>query len=95
VFGAKVEREAGLEGMCVSVRVRILGEDHLIKGDAPAEYIQKLAQYVDTHLWKIHQSNPTLPRHKAAILAALNIADELERLRVEYTELLKLVEEAN
>ncbi len=81
--------------MCVSVRVRILGEDHLIKGNAPAEYIKKLAQHVDTHLWKIQQNNPTLPRHKAAILAALNIADELERLRVEYNELLKLMEEAN
>jgi len=79
----------------MSVRVRILGEDHIIKGDAPAEYIIKLAQQVDTHLTKIQKSNPTLPRHKAAILAALNIADELERLREEYNELLKLMEEAN
>ena len=74
--------------------VRILGEDHLI-GDAPAEYIQKLANMSIHTSGRFYQSNPTLPRHKAAILAALNIADELERLRVEYTELLKLVEEAN
>ena len=67
--------------MCVSVRVTILGEEHLIKGDASPEYIKKLAHYVDAHLRKIHNQNPTLPRHKAAILAALNIADELERLR--------------
>ena len=62
--------------MCVSVRVRILGEEHLIKGDAPADYIKKLAQHVDTSLEDSAEQS-TLPRHKAAILAALNIADEL------------------
>ena len=81
--------------MCVSVRVTILGEEHLIKGDAPVEYIKKLANYVDAHLRNIHNNNPTLPRRKAAILAALNIADELERLRKEHNELLQLLEEAN
>jgi cell division protein ZapA len=81
--------------MCVSVRVQILGEEHLIKGDASAEYIKKLAHEVDTHLRKVQHNNPTLPRHKVAILAALNLADELEKLRLEHNELLKLMEEAN
>ena len=37
--------------------------------------------------------NPNLPRHRAAILVALNLADELEKLREEHKELLNLIEQ--
>lgn len=78
-----------------SVRVRIFGEDHVIKGNASDEYIRHLAEIVDTRLWAVQKNNPILPRHCVAILVAINLANELEDLRAEYDELLELLEDAN
>ncbi|NLM24613.1 MAG: cell division protein ZapA [Firmicutes bacterium] len=79
----------------VTVRVRIAGEEHPIKGQASKEYIEKLARIVDNQIKLVQKKNPNLTRHRMAILAAINLADELERLRAEYNELLEIVEDAN
>ncbi len=79
----------------VTVRVCIGGEEHPIKGDASVEYIRSLAHIVDTHMKSIQEGNPKLTRHRVAILTALNLADELEKVRAEYKELLQIMEEAN
>lgn len=84
-----------LEREPTSVRVRIFGEDHIVKGHASDEYIRHLAEVVDTRLWEVQKNNPMLPRHCVAILVAINLANELEELRTEYDELLELLEEAN
>lgn len=78
-----------------SVRVQIFGEEHIVRGRASAEYIKGLAAAVDARLQEVQVNNPMLPRHKAAILVALNIANELEKLKEEHEELLALVKEAN
>lgn len=78
-----------------TVRVRIGGEEHAVRGNAPAEYIRELASIVDGNIKIVQRNNPNLTRHRVAILVALNMADELEKLRTEYEELLQLVEEAN
>lgn len=78
-----------------SVRVQIFGEEHIIRGQASQEYIEGIALLVNARLEEIHQSNPMLPRHQVAILVAINLANELERLKEEHKELLALLEEAN
>ncbi|NMA61547.1 MAG: cell division protein ZapA [Firmicutes bacterium] len=78
-----------------SVRVQIFGEEHIIKGQASQEYIEELALLVDLRLEEVQRSNPMLPRHQIAILVAINLANELEKLKGEYKELLALLEEAN
>ncbi len=78
-----------------SVRVQILGEEHIVRGQASAEYIKGLAAAVDARLQEAQENNPLLPRHKTAILVALNIANELEKLKGDHKELLALVQEAN
>ncbi len=78
----------------VSVRVRIGGEEHPIRGDASAEYIQKIARIVDQRLAAVQNSNANLTRFRAAILVAINLADELEKIKEEHSELLRLMEEA-
>jgi len=77
-----------------SVRVRILGEEHIIKGQASEEYIKSLAAAVNERLLEVQRSNPLLPRHRVAILVALNLLNELEKLKTEHEELLALMEEA-
>ncbi|NMB01860.1 MAG: cell division protein ZapA [Firmicutes bacterium] len=78
-----------------SVRVQILGEEHVVKGQASVDYITNLASQVNDRLEEVQKSNPLLPRHRVAILVALNLVNELEKLRAEYEELMALLEEAN
>jgi len=76
-----------------SIEVDILGQKYTIKGDAPEEYIKKLAVFVDLKLKEVHNSSPNIAPLKAAILAALNIADELHRIREDQEKAAKGIEE--
>lgn len=80
-----------------TVKVRIGGEDFFIKGNNSKEHIKKVAEYVDFILEEISHSYPGLSSRKKALLAALNLTDELFKLEKEYNELLhkykKIVEE--
>ena len=84
-----------LEQQLTSVRVQILGEEHVLKGRGSDEYIKNLAKLVDARVEEIQRNNPMLPRYQVAILVAINIANELEKLKAEHQELLALLEEAN
>jgi cell division protein ZapA len=75
------------------VTVDIYGEEYVIKGYASPEYIKGIAAYVDKKMRLIAQRNPQLPVTKIAVLAALNIADELSKLQEDYDSLVKLLEE--
>ncbi len=60
------------------VRVRIFGQEYGVKGDADADYIKKVAEYVDAKMRDVEEtltqgSSPL----KIAVLAALNLTDEL------------------
>lgn len=76
-----------------SVEVYILGQRYTIKGDAPEEHIRKLASYVDEKLKEVYNSSPNITPVKASILAALNITDELFRLKNEQEEMARYIEE--
>ncbi len=75
-----------------SIEVNILGQRYRIKGDAPDEYIQELARFVDERIREIYDKGPNTVPLKAAILAALDIADELYRYRREQEDLTKGIE---
>ena len=66
-----------------TVRVTIYGTEYPIQADADSAYIQKIAQYVDTRMHEIPSGSTALSIMGVAILAALNIADELHREREE------------
>ena len=76
-----------------SVEVIILGQKYTIKGDAPEEYIRKLASYVDTRLKEVNSSIPNVMPVKALILTSLNLADELFRIKNEQEKLTKVIED--
>lgn len=76
-----------------SIEVYILGQKYTIKGDASEEYIRELASYVDKKLKEVYNILPNITPVKASILAALDIADELFRLRNEQEEVAKHIEE--
>ncbi|WP_422445427.1 cell division protein ZapA [Thermoanaerobacterium sp. DL9XJH110] len=74
------------------IKVEINGEDYYIKGTAPEEYIKQVASYVDKKMKNLSQSHPNLSRNRVAVLAALNITDELFKLKKEYEEFLSMVD---
>lgn len=63
-----------------SVRVEIFDQTYNLRG-SDSEYIQKLAEYVDTRMRQIAQQTSTIDSLRLAVLAALNIADELHVLK--------------
>lgn len=67
-----------------SIDVYILGQKYTIKGDESPEYIKQLAGFVDAKLKEVCSNTPNLTPLKAVILATLNIADELHKLKKEY-----------
>jgi len=60
-----------------SVTVRIAGEEHTIRASAEPEYTRRCARLVDDRIHQIRVAAGLIEGHKAAILAALSIADEL------------------
>lgn len=76
-----------------SVEVYILGQKYTIKGDASEEYIRQLADFVTGKIKEVSDSSPTITPLKATILAAVNIADELHRLRTEQEDVARSIEE--
>ena len=79
------------EGLKKSVKVEIAGERHVLRSDAPAEYTHAVAAHVDATI-RAMAANGTLEQHRAAILAALVITDELFRTRSELRALREEVE---
>ena len=75
------------------VTVNIFGNKYTIKGDGNPEYIQELAQFVDKKMQEIVQFTSTISSYKVAILAALNIADEFYRVKIESEATQRIVEE--
>lgn len=76
-----------------STEVYILGQKYTIKGDAPEEYIKELADYVDKKLKEVYTASPNMTPLKASILASLDIADELFKLKKEQEQMTKHIEE--
>ncbi len=64
-----------------AVRVVIGGEELSVRSDLPPEYTREVAAYLDAALKRVKDSMPAVESHKAAILAALAITDELFQAR--------------
>jgi cell division protein ZapA len=58
------------------VTVRIAGEEHIIRSNAEPAYTKKCADLVNERIHEIRSKSGLIEGHKAAILAALSIADE-------------------
>lgn len=63
------------------VKVTIFGNDYTIRGEADENYIQQLAAYVNDKMNEIAGGTNLSNSLKISILAAINLADEVFRLR--------------
>jgi len=64
-----------------AVRVVIGGEELSVRSELPPAYTREVAAYLDAALKRVRESVPMVETHKAAILAALAITDELFQAR--------------
>ena len=64
-----------------SVKVTIVGQELTIRSDASPEHTREVAAYVDKTIRTIMNSGAVVESSRAAILAALQITDELFRAR--------------
>jgi len=70
-----------------SVKVTIVGQELTIRSEASAEHTRDVAAYVDKTIRSIMNSGAVVESSRAAILAALQITDELFRARATQREL--------
>ncbi len=61
--------------------VEIMGREYRIRGAADEQYVREVARYVDAKLREVSQGSSLPASDRVAILAAMNIADELFQLR--------------
>jgi cell division protein ZapA len=64
-----------------SVKVSILSEEYTIRSDVPPETTKAIARYLDDAIRTVMNSGKVLDTQRAAILAALQITNELFEAR--------------
>jgi cell division protein ZapA len=72
--------------------VDIYGQQYRMVGKASSTHLHSVANYVDEKMRHIAGGNPRLDTAKLAVLAAINITDEYFRLKEEYEELIRILE---
>lgn len=63
------------------MKIEIYDQTYRFGDDQDEEYLKKLAAYVDEKMRVVGESTRTVDSLKVAVLAALNIADEMFTLR--------------
>lgn len=74
-----------------AVTVRIGDEDHVIRANVEPEYTVRCAEWVDGRIGEIRGQVGLIEKHKAAILAAMSITDELFQAQRELDKLRETV----
>lgn len=70
--------------------VHIAGKEYTLLADLPEEYIHKVAIYVDKKMHEVARQRNDLSTAMIAVMAAINIADEVMELRGEKETYMKM-----
>jgi len=70
-----------------TVRVEIYDQTYHIRGELDEKYVGDLARFVDQKMRDVAEATRTVDSLRVAVLAALNIADELHTLRARQRDL--------
>ena len=73
--------------------VKILGQRYKVRSDEGEEYISDLAKYVNEQIGEVQKTTKTVATHNLAILAAMNIADNLFKAEEREDQIKKEVRE--
>jgi cell division protein ZapA len=70
-----------------TIKVEIYDQFYNLRGDLDEDYVKELARYIDEKMRTVAEATRTVDSMRVAVLAALNIADELHTLRARHSEL--------
>ena len=73
--------------MAKTIRIEIYDQTYNLRGDLEEAYVKELARFVDEKMRNVADATRTVDSLRVAVLAALNIADELHALRHRQREL--------
>ena len=76
----------------MKTQIEIRGRRYTVRSDEEDVDLQALAAYVDRKIAEVADRAPSLDDYTAAMLAALNIASEYERLRLRVAAELEAVD---
>jgi cell division protein ZapA len=76
-----------------SVKVSVAGQKISLRTDAKPKYVQELASYVTQKIEEVKVGGRTATTQSLALLAAMQIADELYQLRRSQEQLKRQVRE--
>ena len=79
--------------MAGQFNVNIFGSDYTLVSDGNDEFLKNIAQYLDTKMREIDKSQNLKSVSRVAILAALNIVEELYQERDYRSKLLNQINE--
>lgn len=72
--------------------IHVLGHQVSVLSDAGNDHVANVVRYINNKADEIEKASKNVPAEKVTILVALNIADELFRLRGEKDNIFKLLE---
>ncbi len=72
------------------VRVDILGQEYVLRGTDSPEYLEMIGKFIAQKTEQVQKNNAYYNPTKVAVLVALQLADELYKLKEDYE---KIVEE--
>lgn len=70
-----------------SVVVNLSGQEFRISGSENAEYIKSLEEMVNLRIQDVQQQYPGMSMNRCALLAMLNLEDELAKMKESYDAL--------
>ncbi len=76
-----------------TLQVEIFGAGYSLKSDQEPEHVEKVARFVDRKIAVLSENTKVKSQTKIAVLAALNIADELFTLKAQCANLEKKLSE--
>lgn len=65
------------------VEIKVMGQKFMVRSDSDEEYIQQVAEYVDRKVGEVVKNSKAVASLNVAILAAMNIADEFMKYKLE------------
>jgi len=76
----------------VKTQIQIRGRSYTVQGDEKDGDIASIAKYVDAKMRDVASRAPGLDEYTVALMAAMNIASEYERLRAQFGQDLDFME---
>jgi cell division protein ZapA len=76
-----------------TIKVRIYGKEYSIRSSRSTEYVEEVARYVDNKMTEVDKSGVSSSPVQVAVLAAMNITDELLSIKMDGSSETKEVED--